>query len=94
MREEIIKKGPANWYHGIGSKGGTLVLTDSTLYFEGHMFNAGKREFEVDIEDIIGVSAGFLKNMTVSTTEGNETFVVNGKNDWISAIQTAMSNKE
>lgn len=94
MKEKIIKQGPANWYHGIGSKGGKLVLTDCTLYFEGHLFNAGKKEYEVDIEDITGVSAGFLKNMTVSTVNGDETFVVNGKKEWIQAIQIAMSNKE
>lgn len=94
MKEKIIKEGPANWYHGFGSKGGKLVLTNNTLYFEGHLFNAGKKEYEVDVEDITGVSAGFLKNMVVSTTRGDETFVVNGKKDWIMAIQTAMSNKE
>lgn len=94
MKEKIIKKGAANWVHGIGSKGGTLVLTDSTLYFEGHMFNAGKKEFEVNVEDITGVSAGFLNKITVSTTQGDETFVVNGKNEWISEIQIAMSNKD
>ena len=57
------------------------------------MFNAGKKEFEVEIEDITGVTSGFLKNMTVSTTKGAETFVVNNKKEWIEAIQTAMSNK-
>ena len=94
MKEKIIKKGPANWYHGIGSKGGTLVLTDSTLYFEGHMFNAGKKEFEIDVKDITGVSSGFFKNMVVSTIKGDETFAVNGKSDWIDEIENLISNKE
>ena len=94
MKEKIIKKGSANWSHGFGSKGGTLVLTDSTLYFEGHMFNAGKKEFEVEVKDIIGVSSGFLNTMVVSTTEGDETFVVNGKNDWIEEIESLIRDKE
>ena len=63
MKEKIIKKGPANWYHGFVSKGGKLVLTNKTLYFEGHMFNAGKKEFEVNVEDITGVEPGFLKTL-------------------------------
>ena len=36
MKEEILKSGAANWYHGFGSKGGKLILTNETLYFEGH----------------------------------------------------------
>ena len=94
MKEKIIKKGPANWYHGFGSKGGKLVLTNKTLYFEGHMFNAGKKEFEVNVEDITGVEPGFLKNLTISTKHGEEKFAVNGKSEWVEAIEQAMSECE
>ena len=33
MKEEILKSGAANWYHGFGSKGGKLILTNEILYF-------------------------------------------------------------
>ena len=90
MKEKILKKGAANWFHGFGSKGGQLILTTETLYFEGHMFNAGKKEFEVELENIKGVSTGFPKNLKVLTNEGTEVFVVNGKDEWVSAINSAI----
>lgn len=91
MKEKIIKKGAANWFHGIGSKGGKLILTNETLYFEGHKINAGKKEFEVELENITGVEAGgFLSNsLTISTNNGKEVFAVTGKKDWVSAINDA-----
>jgi len=92
MKEEILKKGAANWFHGIGSKGGSLILTNETLYFEGHKVNAGKKEFEVELENITGVEVGgFLSNkLTITTDNGKEVFAVNGKNAWLEAINNAI----
>lgn len=93
MKEEIIKSGAANWFHGIGSKGGHLFLTNETLYFEGHKINAGKKEFEVELENIISVNKNFLSNnITVCTTKGNETFAVMGGKNWVTAIMDAKEN--
>lgn len=96
MKEEILKKGAANWFHGIGSKGGHLILTNETLYFEGHKVNAGKKEFEVELENIKFVEAGgFLSNnLTVITNSGKEVFAVTGKKDWVTAINDAIKNLE
>ena len=93
MKEEILKKGAANWFHGIGSKGGHLILTNETLYFEGHKINAGKKEFEVELENIKSVEiGGFLSNnLTITTNSGKEIFAVNGKKDWEIAITNAIS---
>lgn len=94
MKEKVIKSGAANWTSGIGSKGGKLVLTDTTLYFEGHNFNAGKKEFEVALDDIVAVKKGFINTLTVTTTNGTESFVVNGKGSWVDAIQQAISERD
>ena len=92
MKDQILKKGAANWFHGIGSKGGHLILTNETLYFEGHKINAGKKEFEVELENITGVEAGgFLSNnLTITTNSGKEIFAVSGKKDWVNAINNAI----
>lgn len=92
MKEKILKKGAANWWHGVGSKGGQLILTTETLYFEGHNFNTGKKEFEVELEDIKSVEAGgFLSNtLVIVTKNGEEKFAVNGKKNWVLAINDAI----
>lgn len=93
MKEEIIKKGAANWFHGIGSKGGHLILTNETLYFEGHKINAGKKEFEIELENIKNVEAGgFLSNnLTIITNSGKEVFAVTGKKGWVDSINNAIN---
>lgn len=92
MKEKILKTGPANWCHGIGTQGGKLVLTNTTLYFEAHALNVGKKECEIDIEDIVEIRSGFLNNLVVETKSGTQTFVVNGKKDWINAINSAIED--
>ena len=71
MQEKIIKKGSANWFHGFGSKGGHLILTDKTLYFEGHKLNAGEKEYEVELSNIIsGKIAANAENKIVNLEIG------------------------
>lgn len=94
MKEKIIKTGAANWFNGIGSKGGKLVLTNETLYFEGHKLNAGKKEFEVELENIISVSTGFPNSLKIVTNNGVEKFAVNGKKDWAKEIENAKEELE
>lgn len=96
MKEKILKKGAANWWNGIGSKGGNLILTTETLYFEGHKLNAGKKEFEVELENIVKVEAGgFLSNsLIIITKNSKETFAVNGKKNWVKEIESAKSELE
>lgn len=94
MEEKILKQGAANWFHGIGSKGGKLVLTNETLYFEGHLFNAGKKEIEIELEDIEEIKLGFPKNITIFSKIGKETFSVNGGKDWKQAIEEAIKQVE
>ena len=82
MKEKIIKKGNANWYCGVGNKGGKLILTNKMIYFEGHLFNVGKKEVEINLEDIKEVRTGFLNTLIIITSKGEESFVVNGKKSW------------
>ena len=90
MNEKIIKEGSANWFHGIGSKGGKLILTNKTLYFEGHNANVGKKEYEVELESITGISTGFPNSLKITSASGVETFAVNGKKEWANAISEAI----
>lgn len=90
MSEKIIKQGNANWYHGVGSKGGKLILTTKTIYFEGHSVNAGKKEMEIDLQDIKEIKTSLLNNLIIITSNGKETFAVNGKNDWKQEIMNAV----
>lgn len=90
MKEKIIKEGSANWFHGIGSKGGKLILTNKTLYFEGHNANVGKKEYEIELEKITGISTGFPNSLKITSANGIETFAVNGKKDWVNAISAAI----
>lgn len=94
MKEKILKTGSANWYSGFGSKGGKLVLTNETLYFEGHKVNAGKKEFEVELENIVDINTGFPNNLKITTNKGIEVFAVNGKKDWVREIESAKSELE
>ena len=50
MQENIIKKGVANWIDGWNAKGGKLILTDQSIYFEGHAFNIGKKQNEIKLK--------------------------------------------
>lgn len=96
MNEKILKKGGANWWNGIVSKGGHLILTNETLYFEAHKVNSGKKEFEIELENIKFVKAGcFLtNNITVITNSRKEVFVVYGKKNWVTVINDAIKNLE
>lgn len=94
MKEKILKEGAANWFHGIGSVGGKLVLTNKTLYFEGHKSNIGKKEYEVELEDIEDIQTGFLNKLIIITNSGKEEFAVNGKKDWVAQIENAKEELE
>ena len=94
MQEKILKSGSANWWHGIGSKGGKLILTSETLYFEAHRFNAGKKEFEVDLDDIKSVKKEFPNNLVVETSRGKEVFSVYGGKEWVNSIEEAIKELE
>ena len=86
MEEKIIREGAANWYHGFGSQGGKLILTNNTLYFEAHKLNVGKKETEIKLEDIEDVRTGFPNNLIVITNNGKEVFAVYKKKEWLSEI--------
>lgn len=90
MKEQILKEGAANWNRKIGNQGGKLILTNETLYFEAHKFNAGKKEYEVELEEINNVKKGFLNQIIINTEKGIESFVVNHAKDWVSCIQEAV----
>ncbi len=93
MKEKIIKSGSANWFHGIGSKGGKLVLTNKTLYFEGHFFNVGKKQFEVSVKDINNVEVGMPNTLIIYLKDGSsEKFAISGKDAWLEAVQDAMNS--
>lgn len=93
MQEQIIKKGAANWVDGFNAKGGHLILTDKTIYFEGHSFNIGKRQNEIKISEIQSVTTHFLNSLIIITKDGKKIeYRVNGRKTWENTIKSQMDN--
>lgn len=91
MIEKIIKKGAANWVDGIQAKGGHLILTNKSVYFEGHKFNIGKRQNEVSLKNIKYVSSKFLNRLIIVTTNDVQyEYRVYGKKEWENQIKKAV----
>lgn len=90
--EKILYQGAANMqYQGIGgmlghNKGGQLILTNRTLFFKAHAFNAGQKEYIVPLQNIKFTQNTFhiltpTPNMIEIELQNGEIykFVVNGK---------------
>ena len=88
MQENIIKKGAANWVDGWNAKGGKLIQTDQSIYFEGHAFNIGKKQNELKLKEIQEVTTKFLNFLIITTKDGRKIeYRVNGRKKWQQAIQ-------
>ena len=45
---------------------------------------------EIDLQDIKEIKTSLLNNLIIITSNGKETFAVNGKNDWKQEIMNAV----
>jgi hypothetical protein len=95
--EQVFKQGPANHFRDLEGVGGWLVLTDKRLLFRPHRFNAQKQELALPLGEIQKAepysTAWVLPNgLRVTTTQGQERFVVEGRQSWVDVIRQAKSN--
>ena len=92
--EKPITLGAANYYTGLFSAGGKLLLTNKSLSFSAHAFNVGKQETRIDLKQItnVKVSANLLvsQHILVTANEKNHKFVVYHGEEWVQKIKDAI----
>ena len=91
----VLKQGLANHFRGWIADGGKLYLTDQSLWFKPHWLNLNTDELIIPLSEVIDVSAcltaGIVPNgLRVVTTEGEERFVVNDRQNWVTEIERAI----
>jgi hypothetical protein len=95
--EHLLMHGPANHFRGLEGVGGWLVLTDKRLLFRPHRFIAQKQELAIPLGEIQKAescsTAWVIPNgLRVTSTQGQDRFVVEGRRNWVDGISQAMSN--
>ena len=93
--ERPIVLGGANYFTGLVSAGGKLLLTNRSLSFSAHRFNVGKKESKIDLNQItdVKVGANLLVSQHILVTDNDKThrFVVYHGKDWVKKIKEAIS---
>jgi hypothetical protein len=92
--ERLLKQGPANHFRGWEGVGGWLYLTDRRLLFRPHRFNVQRHELSVPLTKVVGAAACATawvipNGLRVTTAQGAEQFVVEGRRGWAEAINQA-----
>ena len=90
-----IRLGWANYFTGIISAGGKLLLTNRNLYFSAHQVNIGRRECMIDLNDIrdikLALNLLISQHIVIYTKSDSHRFVVYHGQEWIDAIKAAMN---
>lgn len=93
--EKPISLGVANYYTGLVTAGGKLLLTNRSLLFSAHAFNVGRQETSIDLNEIkeIKVTSNMLvsQNIEVKTETKSHRFVVYHGKEWVKNIQDAIA---
>ena len=89
--EQIVREGPANYYHGPMAHGGWLVLSNRRLVFRPHFFNLRWADTVVHVGEIAVAEAArtlwVLPNkLKVSSDRDDHHFVVEQSPAWVAAI--------
>ncbi len=93
--ERPITLGAANYFTGLFSAGGKLLLTNKSLSFSAHNFNVGRKETKIDLKQITDVKV--VGNLVISqqiliTANGKlHKFVVYHGNEWVQKIKEAIN---
>lgn len=93
--EPLLHQGPANHWLGVESRGGWLILTPTRLLFRSHGKNIQNAAFALSLADVTAVEAtrtlGLIPNGLVvrRRADAPAKFVVQGRREWVSAIQQA-----
>ena len=94
--ERPITLGAANYFTGLVSAGGKLLLTNKSLSFSAHAFNVGKKETRIDLNQISDVKVGtnMLISQHILVTANGKThkFVVYHGKEWVEKIKQAISD--
>ena len=94
--EKPLTLGVANYFTGLVSAGGKLLLTNKSLSFSAHGFNVGNLETKIDLNQItdVKVVANLLISQHILVTANGKShkFVVYHGNEWVQKIKEAISN--
>ena len=93
--ERPITLGVANYFTGLVSAGGKLLLTNKSLSFSAHAFNVGKQETRIDLKQITDVklSSNLLISQQILVTANGKShkFVVYQGKEWVQKIKDAIA---
>ena len=93
--ERPITLGVANYFTGLVSAGGKLLLTNKSLSFSAHAFNVGRQETKIDLKQItdVKVSANLLISQHILVTANGKShkFVVYHGSEWVQKIKEAIA---
>lgn len=96
--ERPIILGVANYFTGMISAGGKLLLTNKSLSFSAHVINVGRKEKKIELKDITDVELGtnFLISQHILITENGKKhrFVVYHGKEWVQKIKEAIAKKD
>ncbi len=94
--ERLINIGAANYFTGIFSAGGKLLLTDQNLYFRAHAVNVGRKECKIALSEIVEVEIALnlliSQHLVIYTNSDSHRFVVFHGKQWLENIKKAMAN--
>ena len=91
--EKPITLGVANYFTGMASAGGKLLLTNKSLSFSAHGINVGRKEVSISLNDVTNVELGanmlISQHILVSTATEKHKFVVYHGKEWVEKILEA-----
>lgn len=94
--EKPVALGAANYFTGIISAGGKLLLTNKSLSFSAHGINIGRQQTKIELDDIVDVHVGanFLisQHIIVKTQTASHRFVVFHGKEWVEKIKNAIAH--
>lgn len=92
---DVIRSDLANYYTGIVTAGGNLLLTNNSLIFEGHALNVGRKYACIPLKDITDVQLTTkickLQHLLITTSEETHKFAVTNADEWKESIQKAIA---
>jgi DNA-directed RNA polymerase subunit RPC12/RpoP len=96
--EKPITLGAANYFTGIVSAGGKLLLTNKSISFSAHGINVGRQETKIELGEItdVRVVANLLisQHIIVTTNKASHRFVVYHGKEWVEKIKYAIDHIE
>lgn len=94
--EKPIAIGSANYFTGLTSAGGKLLLTNRSLSFSAHAINVGRQQAVINLDSITEVKVGanllISQHLLVFESAQKHKFVVYHGKDWVEKIKEAMKH--